>query len=319
MTVILIIDHEAEFYAERFKQEFAEIVVHTAHSPNDALKLDVLHDVEVIVALAHNVTDDVVERTPKLRWISALTTGVDHLSTLKSLPRDVLITSARGVHGPQMAELTFLYMISLSRNFRGMLENQMSHKWERWPQRLLFGKTVTIVGIGSISEELAVRCKAFGMEVVGVSSARSQARGFDQIVPRSQLAEVAAQTDFLVVLVPYSKATHHMIDASVLGCMKPSSFVINIARGNVIDETALIDHLAQGKIGGAGLDVFAQEPPADTNPLWTMKNVVMTPRIGGMSDVYSSQILPLLKDNLRMFIEESISTMRNVVTLGSDQ
>lgn len=318
MTVVLILDHEADVYASDMRQEIPGLVIHTAKTSAEALAIDALADVEVIITLAHNVSEELVAHMPKLRWISALTTGTDHLLTVKNLPANTLITSARGVHGPQMAELTFLYMISLSRNFRGMQENQANHVWQRWPQRLLFGKTVTIVGIGAISEELAVRCKAFGMEVIGVSSARSEARGFDRIVPRSQLAEVAAETDFLVALVPYSKATHHMIDAAILGRLKPSSFVINIARGNVIDEAALIDHLAEGRIGGAGLDVFAQEPPADTNPLWDMKNVVITPRIGGQSDIYTSQILPLLKHNLTMFMEGSVSAMRNLVALGDE-
>jgi len=178
---------------------------------------------------------------------------------------------------------------------------------------LLLGKTVVIAGIGLIAEEMAVRFKAFGMNVIGVSDARKQGRGFDEIVPRSQLTLAAARVNFLIALVPYNAQTHHMINGDVLSAMPASGFFINLARGNVVDEQALIKHLQQGKIAGAGLDVFATEPLPQDSPLWDMENVIVTPRIGGMSDIYAQQVLPLIEENLALFTSGRSSEMINIV------
>lgn len=311
MAEILVLEREAETYATRLRQEFHGHPVHAVTSEDEAIAVG--QQAEVIIALAHEVSQKLIHNMPRLRWIAALTTGTDHLDTLTDLPAGLIVTSGRGIHGPQMAELAFLYMIALSRNLRGMLENQVRQTWERWPQRLLLGKSAVLVGVGAISEDVAVRCKAFGMTTLGVSDSRTQARGFDRIVSRARLQEAAAQADFLILLVPYSPQTHHMIDGTVLSAMKPSAILINIARGNVVDESALIRQLQAGKIAGAGLDVYAEEPPCPDNPLWGMDNVIMTPRIGGMSDIYAQQALPLLVDNLRAYLEGREGDMRNIV------
>ena len=311
MTEILILEKEAQIYAEGLRAACPEAVFHAATNEADALK--VASGAEVVIALAHEISARLVAAMPKLRWIAALTTGVDHLATL-DLPPDVAITSGRGIHGPQMAELTFLYMLALSRNARGMIANQERHHWERWPQRLLLGKTAVLVGVGAISEELAVRCQAFGMTTIGVSSARSEARGFDRIMPRDKLIEAAGEADFLIALAPYTPQTHHMIGRAEFAAMKPTAFFINIARGNVADEAALIEHLVGGRIAGAGLDVFAREPLPDDSPLWDMQNVIATPHIGGMSDTYADQALPLLIDNVRAYLAGTPGALRNIVS-----
>lgn len=282
-------------------------------APNAAAGLPFARDAEVLVALAHDVTDELVAAMPRLRYVCSLTAGVDHLHGLKALQPDVRITSGRGIHGPQMSELAFLYMISLSRDFSAMQANQRAHVWQRWPQKLLLGKTAVLVGIGPIAEDMAARCKAFGMTVIGISDARASAPGFDRLMPRAQLQEAANLADFLIVLVPLSERTRHMIDDGVLSAMKRGGIVINLARGPVVDEKALVKRLQDGTLGGAGLDVFEEEPPADESPLWYMKNVIITPRIGGMSDVFAKQILPIVSHNLTCFTEGRAADMINIV------
>jgi phosphoglycerate dehydrogenase-like enzyme len=311
MTDVLILEKEAEIYAARLRAECPDVVFHAATSEPEALAL--AGSAEVVIAMAHEVSAALVASMPHLRWIAALTTGTEHLATL-NLPANVIFTSGRGIHGPQMSELAFLYMLGLLRNTRGILDNQQRHHWERRPQRLLLGKTAVLVGVGAISEELAQRCQAFGMTVIGVSSARTEARGFDRILPRERLCEAAAAADFLIALVPYSARTHHMIGAAELSAMKPSAFFINLARGNVVDEAALIAHLADGRIAGAGLDVFAREPLPTDSKLWDMPNVIATPHIGGMSDTYADQVLPLLVSNLKDFLAGRLDMLRNIVT-----
>jgi D-2-hydroxyacid dehydrogenase (NADP+) len=268
-----------------------------------------------LVAKAHNVTAALIAAMPRLDWIQALTTGTDHLDTL-DLPPSVTVTSARGIHGPQMSELAFMYMLAFSRDFAGMLDNQRKAEWQRWPQKLLLGKTAVIVGVGTISEELAQRCKVFGMRTIGVSGSRPSAPGFDQIVGRDRLHEVAAQADFLIVLAPHTPENHHLIDAGVLASMAAHAVLINLARGKLCDEDALIQALAERRIAGAALDVFSVEPlPADS-PLWRMDNVIITPHIGGLSDSYALQLLPLVVDNVRAYSAGDRTGLRNVVKRG---
>lgn len=308
---VMIFEDGSHIDIEALRKEFPDVAFQA--SPDHALALRICSQSEILVALAHHVTEDLLGAMPRLRWVAALTTGTDHLLGLKNLRADVIVTSARGIHGPQMSELALLYMISLSRKFPTMLQNQSRSIWERWPQAVLLGKTAVIVGIGLISETLAAYCHALGMTVVGVSDARQSAPHFDKVVGRGQLKDMARLADFLVVLVPLTNETRHMIDEEVLQALKPTSHLINLARGEVVDEAALIRILQAGRIAGAGLDVFEREPPDRENPLWTMPNVIITPRIGGMSDRYPQQVLPLMIQNMRAFTEDRRGEMKNVV------
>ncbi len=308
---ILVFNPIGHVDSARLQQDFPDLTIREESELEKALACCV--HAEALIALAHFVEDPLIAAMPGLRWICSLTSGTDHLNTLPSLKPDVRITSGRGIHGPQMAELTFLYMLSLVRRMDRIRADQENHVWDRRHQTLLWSKTIVIAGIGAISEELALRCKAFGMATIGVSDSRNDAPGFDEIVPRSKLADVAARADFLVALVPLNKETVGMFDEKIFAVMKPSAIFINVARGPVVDEAALIAALREKRIAGAGLDVFETEPlPAD-NSLWDMPNVVITPRIGGMSDVYDRQIHPLVVHNLRCFVEGRINDMKNIV------
>lgn len=308
---VLIVEREGHFKADDLRALLPGTVIHDAKTAEEALP--VAASCDVLVALAHNVTDALVAAMPKLGLIASLSTGVDHLWSLKALRPQVRITNGRGIHGPQMAEMAFLYMIGLSRNYRRMEANQRAHVWDRWAQPVLVDKTAVLVGIGTISEALAQRCKAFGMRVVGVSNARPAAPGFDAVLPRAQLREAAAEADFLIVLVPLDATTRHLINAEVFAAMKPTACIINLARGDVIDEPAMIQALGTGQIAGAGLDVFSVEPLPQAHPLWDMPNVMISPRVGGMSDIYDRQILPVIAHNLLAWRDGRADDLRNVI------
>lgn len=303
---------EVGIYAAAIKNALPQLAVVATADAAEAQSH--MHEATVLVAKAQDILPSMLAVAPRLGWIQALTTGVDPLRTLPLQPQ-TLITSGRGIHGPQMGELTVLLMLSLYRQFPRMLANQRDSQWQRWGQRLLLGRTVVIVGVGTISEAIAARCRPFGLKVIGISS-RSEAPGFDEMHPRERLVEVAARADFLLVVVPYEPATHHLIDAQVLAAMRPDAFLINIARGNVVDEIALIQALQSGRIAGAGLDVFAEEPLPTASPLWRLPNVIVTPHIGGMSDIYAEQILPLLLHNLQAWSAGDRAAMQNRVELG---
>ena len=308
---VLIIHHDAQQYREPLARSFPDVVFHAVQHGADAKAL--AGALDVIVGLGHHIPNDLIKAASKLKWVQALTTGTETLTAPGVLPPHVLLTSTRGIHGPQMSELAFLNMIALNRNFRRMQRNQAEAKWEAWNQPILEGRTVVIVGLGVLAEHLAERCKLFGMTTIGVSSGRGEAPHFDEVQPRTKLAQAAARADFLVLLVPYSKATHHLVTHDVLAAMKPSAFLINIARGGVLDEVALIELLQAGRIAGAALDVFSQPPPAPDNPLWRMPNVIITPNVGGRSDNFVEQTLTIVEPNLRAFVDGRLKDLKNLV------
>jgi D-2-hydroxyacid dehydrogenase (NADP+) len=310
---LLVVEQETQHEFDHWKQALSDLPGVAVHFGQDSADLiPVAGNAVAILAKAHSISADLVRATPGLRWIGALTTGIDHLLTL-DLPPDIVITNARGIHGPQMSELAFMYMLALTRDIRGVFANQAKHVWARRGQIVLHGKSVLIVGVGAISEALAQRCQAFGMHVVGISDARQSCPGFDSLHPRRDLLAQASQADYLVALVPYTPETHHMISADILAALKPSAIFVNIARGKVVDEAALIEALRTHRIAGAGLDVFSEEPLQPASPLWDMENVIITPRIGGMSDTYARQLEPLVKENLRHFLSGDLASMRNIV------
>ena len=225
----------------------------------------------------------------------------------------VLLTNARGIHGPQMSEIAILHMLSLYRNMPQIVRNQDAHNPERIVPKVLDRRTVVIVGVGVIAEHTAKLCKAFGMKTVGVTGTPRPVEGFDRIRPRSELLDAAAEADFLLLLLPHTPENDNLIGEAVFKAMKPTAYLINVARGGVVDEPALIKALQSGEIAGAGLDVFREWPLPKSSPLWDMKNVVITPFVGGQSDQYVRQAMTIVEPNLRNFVAGRLDHMINVV------
>jgi D-2-hydroxyacid dehydrogenase (NADP+) len=258
-----------------------------------------------------NLKFDLKDAT-KLKWIQALGTGLDGITDQPSLRPSVTVTSLHGVHGPPVSEAAIAGMLALSRDLPRFVRQQDQQHWGRWPAKLLHNKTVGILGVGVIAEALAPKCKALGMTVIGISSAPRKIESFDRMRGVDELLRVLPELDYLVLLTPYSPATHHLINAKVFAAMKPTSFLVNVARGGVVDETALVEALRQGRIAGAALDVFDQEPlPAD-HPLWSFKNVIITTHQGGFCDTYVDLALPILTHNMRCFLAGDLKGMVNV-------
>ena len=311
----LIAGRDSGFFAERLAPRVSGL--RFVPATDSASALAVCAESEILIIRTDEISAALVGAMPRLRLIQALTTGTDHIEAVPNLSPKVMIAAARGFHGPQMSELAFLFMLALIRDVRTVLANQKQKKWDRRSQRLLSSRTAMIIGVGHIAEALAQRCKLFGMRVVGVSTRRQSAPGFDAIHPRGRLREVAGEADFLIVLAPYTKETHHLIGSEVFDAMKPDAFLINLARGGVVDEAALAHGLKAKRIAGAGLDVFQTEPLPPESPLWDLDNVIITSHVGGMSDTYSEQVLPLLIDNLRAFVAGKPDRMKFIVRAGN--
>ena len=237
------------------------------------------------MAFGPQVKTDFFRDTPRLKWVHSLGTGTDGITDSPYLGKDVIVTATRGIHGPPISELAFLLMLAFNRDFRRIERQREAKAWQRFPGRLLDGKTVGILGVGAIAEGLGPRCKAFGMRVVGISRTSRPVAGFDKIYSRAEWnPQAAAELDYFVLLLPLEADTRNIVDDRVLAAMKPDAYLINLARGGVLDEAALIRALNDKQLAGAALDALATEPLPATSPLWTMSNVIITPHIGGYYD-----------------------------------
>jgi D-2-hydroxyacid dehydrogenase (NADP+) len=292
---------------ERFPQLTIDVVGH--HNDVDPY----IADIDVLLCFSPPMADHVVRDAPKLKWIQALGTGVDNIVDLPSLGKEVLVTNVRGIHGPPVSEATIAYMLSLARDLPRATRAQDKNEWVRWPARLLDGKTVGILGVGLISEHLAPICKAFNMTVVGITSAPRKAPGFDRMVASDELLKVASKLDYLVVMTPLTPASRNIIGENVFAAMKPSAYLINMARGGVVDEDALITALETGEIAGAALDVYMEEPLRSTSPLWKTKNCLLFSHLGGYSEGYEKRAMPTIEGNMRKFLAGDLKNMINIV------
>jgi len=298
-------------YRDRLKAKFPQLTIdvvdhHSKVGPHIA-------DAEALITFAPMLAPHVLQAAQKLKWVQALGTGTDNLTDQPALRKDVIVTNIHGIHGPPVSEAAVGAMLALARDLPRAVRAQDERQWRRFPAQLLHNKTVGIFGIGVIAEALAPKCKAFGMRVVGLTSAPREVAGFDAVRASDQLAEAAGEFDFLVLLTPLTEKTRNSVGAKVFAAMKPTGFLINLARGGVVDETALIEALQSKKIAGAALDVFTQEPlPAD-HPFWSMHNVIITTHQGGFCDVYVDFALPTIEANMQKFLAGDIAGMINVV------
>lgn len=301
-------------YRARLLARFPELEVVIADHHSKAVPL--MGDADVLITFGPMMADAVVANARKLRWIQALGTGVDNLVDLPSLPKGVIVTNTHGIHGAPLSEAAFAAMLLLSRRMHRSVRAQDKRLWDRWPSTLLYDKTVGIFGVGAIAEELAPRCKAFGMRVVGISSSPRPVAGFDEMRARDPLKEAVRDLDYLVLLTPLSPATRGVVDANVLTAMKPSAFLVNLARGGVVDEEALVETLRARRIAGAAIDVFLQEPLPPEHPFWGLDNAFLTPHLGGFCDVYVDRAMPIIEANMAAFLAGEPGRMVKVVQAG---
>ena len=292
---------------ERFPQLTINVVGH------HTLVEPYIADTDILLCFSPPMADHVVRDAPKLKWIQALGTGVDNIVDLPSLGKEVVVTNIRGIHGAPVSEATIAYMLSLARDLPRSVHAQDSGQWERWPSALLDGKTVGILGVGLIAEYLAPICKALHMTVIGISGSPRAAPGFDRMVERGDLMKVAGELDYLVVLAPLTPETRNIVGAKLLAAMKPTTYLVNVARGGVVDEAALIKALEAGQIAGAALDVTAQEPLPPDSPLRKTKNLTLFPHLGGYSQGYEDRAMPTIAGNMAKFVGNDLKNMINIV------
>lgn len=264
--------------------------------------------------------DDLEEcwnRAEKLRWIHWGGAGVDAVLFPALRESDVVLTNSRGIFDRAMAEWTLGVLIGHAKRMPETMNDRRERQWTYRVSTKMAGQKVLIVGIGSIGREVGRLCRAFGLRVSGVGrSARQGDHVFDAVHARRDLVTVLPGADYVVLIAPLTPGTENIFDGAMFAAMKPSAFFVNIGRGALVDEKALIDALDTGGIAGAALDVFREEPLSPDNPVWTAKHTFISPHISGDYHGFQTDLARLFLDNFHLYRDGL--DLRNVVdkTIG---
>lgn len=264
---------------------------------------------EAEVLFGFNFPLDWLDKAPRLKWVQLASAGSDSLQRAGVFERrpDLLLTTSSGVHEVPISEHILANILFFARRLNIAVRNQPSHNWQRYEAGEAYRKTVLLIGYGPIARRTAELCKAFDMRVLVVRASISSRQPDDGTVeryyPNTQLDEALGESDYIVVAAPRTPATEGMIGEAQFAVMKPTAVIINISRGALVDEDAMIAALQGGKIAGAGLDVFRQEPLPESSPLWGMPNVLITPHNSGSNPHYNERATTIFADNLARYLK----------------
>ena len=292
-----------------------------------------VEDVEVLLRgwLSSEAFDRLLARAPRLRWVHSATSGVERALTPAARDRGIVVTNARGVFTRPIAEHVLMLILAISRRLPGLLELQRERTWQPLQGVELRELTIGVIGYGSIGRAVASLAGAFGARVIaqrrnvagdgGAAALDDPDDAFafapapDRILGPDGLHELLAASDIVVLAAPLTPETEDMIDAAALAAMRPDAWLINVARGRLIDDRALLDALANHRIGGAALDAFREEPLPPTSPFYDLPNVIVTPHTAWSSARVLDRSIGLFCDNLRRY--SAGETLRNVVDPGA--
>ena len=249
--------------------------------------------------------NELIAIAPKLAFVQSVSAGTDQYSRNALDAAGIRAASAQGVNERAVAEHAIALILAIARKIPEARDHQIAKKWRPMIGELsrredeLCGKTLVIVGMGRIGSRLATLARAFDMKTIGVKrDVANGAAAADKVVPQRQLLDAVREADFVVLTCPLTPETENLIDARVFAAMKPTAHLINVARGKVVDETALVDAINSGRIAGAALDTVRDEPLPESSPLWTLPNVLITPHSAGETRRYEDNVIDLLIDNL---------------------
>ena len=245
---------------------------------------------------------EVFVHAPKLKWIQSSAAGLDKMLVPELVNRGLVITNASGIHAAAVAECAWALTLAVGRCLHTCISQQRDHVWKWGPLFDMFGGTAGIIGLGGIGRQYARVARAFDMRVIAVDPhVREKPETVAELWPMDRLPELLRQSDVVLVSCPYTPETRYLINRERLALMKPTAIIVNIARGGIIDEAALIDVLKAGKLAGAGLDVTETEPLPPESPLWDAPNLVISPHCGGLSSHRMRKLIEFFCENLRRY------------------
>lgn len=279
MNQLLILSPEAAAYQPLLAPYALNLQIHLASSaeslPDNMSEINlVIGDPPLLAPL--------LERLPKLTWVQSTFAGVNALCQ-PELRSDYLLTNLKGVFGPLMSEYVFAYILALERGLLRAHQQQIQQVWQPFPYRSLAGVKIGIAGLGNIGQHLASTAKHFSMYVKGLKTSSAVVPKVDELYTLPELATFLRDLDYLVITLPATARTYHLFNAAALAQLKPETVLINVGRGSVVDQVALTQSLKAKQLRAAVLDVFAEEPLAATDPLWSLDNVYLTPHQAAVS------------------------------------
>jgi glyoxylate/hydroxypyruvate reductase A len=295
VTVLVYHPDEAQAYARLIRAPRGTVRVRVAATPADALP----HVPEMDVLYGWRFPPGLLPQAKRLRWVQVTGAGVDWLLGAPFPPK-VALTRAEGVFGPWMAEYTLGWLLWTTQRMEAFRAAQRLHRWEPVRPALLRGRTLGLLGLGSIGRAIARAAAAFGMRVVGLNRSGRRVPEATQVYARRQLAEFVAAVDFLVLAAPLTPETRGILGEAELRAMRPETWVVNIGRGELVQAEPLLRALRERWVAGAVLDVFPEEPLPEDHPFWGAPNLVVTPHVSGPSE--PAEIAPIFNENLVRFL-----------------
>jgi phosphoglycerate dehydrogenase-like enzyme len=310
MKILLALHHRLEmwtipaWFVEKLRAEFPQIEF-THRDTYDNLE-DYVGDVEVLFTLS--LRPDQFKAAKKLKWLHCPAAAVHQFTFPEFVKSDVVLTNGRDVHGPVVAEHIMALIFAMAKNLHLSARFQQKHEWGQEPvwyanphPRLIAGAVLGLVGLGSIGRPVAKHASALGMRVIATRGTpeKGSVEGVERVVPLGQLL---AQSDYVVLAAPVTVDTEYLVGSKQLAQMKPDACLINVGRGQLIDDQALIQALREKKIGGAALDVFEKEPLPPDSPYWDLENVLITPHTAGLADKLWEREYAVFCENLRRYL-----------------
>ncbi|TYT60419.1 D-2-hydroxyacid dehydrogenase [Natrialba swarupiae] len=306
---------DPEDLADEIEKRLPNATIHTATSAAESAEYIQTAD----IAVGAFLTEQLLSNAEQLSWFQTVSAGVDHLPYEEIDERSIHLTSASGVHAEPVAEQAIAYMLAFERDLPRALEQKNRREFRPWVGGELHGKTLGVVGLGSIGTRVAELGDAFGMEILGTKRDPSTAPSVvETVYGPSSTEQLCAQSDYVVLTCPLTERTRGLIDERKFGSMASDSVLINLARGGVVDEEALITALQRGEIAGAALDVFTTEPLPENSPLWNLSNVLLTPHIGGSTPKYWERCADIFVENYEHYVNEDYGSMTNRMSTVAD-
>ncbi|WP_274651958.1 D-2-hydroxyacid dehydrogenase [Paenibacillus humicola] len=272
-------------------------------------------EAEIIGGWNRDVREAVLRPGTALKWVQNWSAGVDSLPLDRFKELGIALTSASGVHPYPISETIFAMILGFARQIHVAVRHQTVRRWGQYGAMAeIHGRTIGILGAGAIGVETAKVAKAFGMRVIGVRRSGEPAEWIDEMYGMDGLNELLGRSDYIVNCLPHTPETFHLIGEEQFAAMKDGAFYVNIGRGKTTDSDALLAALRSGKLAGAGLDVFEQEPLPAEHPFWAMENIILTPHNAGSTTAYSDRVIDIFADNLKAYLQHGAPAV-NVVQI----
>lgn len=296
---LLIYPQISDTDADRIQSAFPELTVIRPRSEGEAHAYIVNADV-----MYGTITQHLLMTAQHLKWVQANCIGMENYLFPELVESDVVLTNVRGVFSDHIANHVWAYILSFTRGFHRYLRRQVNHDWRPdSPVIHLAESTIGIIGLGGIGREVAARAPAFGARVIAVDPRVTDApAGVEWVWPPDRLNDLLRASDFVVICAPHAPGTSHLIGKSQLETMKPTACLINIGRGVIVDLDALTEALRQGRIAGAGLDVYEIEPLPTDHPLWDMENAILTPHVAGHGPYVQNRRIDVFIENMKRYM-----------------